>query len=356
MSDQQHVTLTREEAEAFAAGLFAAYGVSAGDAATAACCLVRADLRGVDTHGIVRMPGYLDRISRGLVNATPSLEPKRVAPAVAHLDGQNGLGFVVASRAVEAAIDIAEESGTGLVGVFNSTHFGMGATYLLRAIERGYIALVFTNASRAMPPWGGRGELFGTSPFAAGIPNPGGVPFILDMSPSVAARGKIRRALREKQPIPEGWALDVNGKPTTDAEAALAGTVLPIGGPKGAGLSMLMDLLAGVFTGAAYAGAVGDQYKNYDKPQGVGHFILAIKPNLFMTGEGFAERMATLVSRVKENPKADGVDEILMPGEPESRVEKRRRANGIPYRRPDLAPLVSLAEEKGVALPPPLDS
>ena len=345
------VHLTAEAARGFAARLLALRGLPEADAQTTARCLVRADLRGVDTHGIVRLPGYLDRIEKGLVTPAPVLEPRRISGAVAHLDGQDGLGFVVASRATDIAISMAQEMGIGVVGVFRSTHFGMAASYLLQAVEAGYAALVFTNASPAMPPWGGRAEMFGTSPFGAAVPNPRGAPFVLDMAPSVAARGKIRKAAREGRSIPLGFALDADGRPTTDPEAALKGVVLPIGGPKGAGLSMLMDLFCGVLTGAAFAGGVRDQYKRFDAPQNVGHFILVMRPDIFIPAEDFAARMAELEVKTRANPLAEGFDEILMPGEPESRLEARRLAEGIPYRLADLAPLLDLARGAGVALP-----
>ncbi|WP_114966743.1 Ldh family oxidoreductase [Alkalilacustris brevis] len=339
-------------AEALVAGILGQYGVPEPDVATTAHCLVRADLRGVDTHGITRMPGYLERLDLGLIDPAPQLEPERVAPAVARLDGKNGLGFVVASRAVDEALAIAEESGVGLVGVVNSTHFGMAANYLLQAAERGYASLIFTNASPAMPPWGGRAALIGTSPFGAGFPaGAGGVPFILDMSPAVAARGKIRRALREGRSIPEGWALDENGRPTTDPEAALRGVVMPMGGPKGSGLSMLMDILCGVFTGAAFAGEVGDQYKVFDRPQWVGHFMLAIRPDLFLAREAISARMDAFVDRMKANPLADGFDEVMIAGEPEARLEAQRLREGIPYRAADLLPLVQRYAATGRPLP-----
>ena len=217
--------------------------------------------------------------------------------------------------------------------------------------------MIFTNASPAMPPWGGRAELFGTSPFAVGVPAPGSVPFVLDMSPTVVARGKIRKAAREGRPIPEGWALDAAGRPTTDPEAALSGgTLLPIGGAKGAGLSMMLDILCGVLTGAQFAGGVGDQYKRFDRPQGVGHFILVMRPDLFLPADQVAARMATLVATVKANPKAAGIDEIYMPGEIEARREQDRIATGIPYRVVDLAPLVAAARRLSVPLPPVLSA
>ncbi|WP_439139277.1 Ldh family oxidoreductase [Roseicyclus sp.] len=346
------ITLQRAEAEDFAAALLMGSGVPEAEAAIAARCLVRADLRGVDTHGLIRLPGYLDRIAKGLVDPAPKLEFEAVAPNAARLDGKNGLGFVVATRAVDHGIALAREMGLGLIGVRNSTHYGMAATYLLQAVEAGFAAMVYTNASPALPPWGGRSEMFGTSPFAVGVPAPGSVPFVLDMAPTVVARGKIRKAAREGRAIPEGWGLDAEGRNTTDPAAVMAGGVLlPIGGAKGAGLSMMLDILCGVLTGARYGGEVGDQYKRYDRPQGVGHFILVMRPDLFLSAEEVAARMGDLVGRVKANPKAAGVDEIFMPGEIEARREAERFAQGIPYARADLVPLVDLAIAAGIARP-----
>jgi len=350
----QEVILGADAARDFAAGLFAAAGVPGADAAIAATCLVRADLRGVDTHGIVRMPTYLQRLSQGLVTPAPQLEFEPVAPSVARLDACNALGFVAATRAVDHAIGLARDTGLGLVGVRNSTHYGMAATYLLQAIEAGFAAMIFTNASPALPPWGGKAEMFGTSPFAVGVPSPQSVPFVLDMAPTVVARGKIRKAHREGQPIPEGWALDAEGRATTDPGAALQGVLMPIGGAKGAGISMMLDILCGVLTGARFGGDVSDQYKRFDRPQGVGHFILVMRPDLFLPADEVAARMAELVGLVKSNPKADGVDEIFMPGEIEGRREAERLVAGIPYRRADLMPLVEAARAAGVAVPPGL--
>jgi LDH2 family malate/lactate/ureidoglycolate dehydrogenase len=345
----EHVHARAEAVRRFVSALMIAEGLPEADAATVADCLVRADLRGIDTHGIVRLPGYVDRLRRGLINARPALEPKRVTPVAAHLDGENGFGFVVATRAMAEAIDMAREYGLGLVSAKRSTHFGMAASYLLQAVEAGYIAFVFTNASRAMPPWGARQAFLGTSPFAVGVPGGADGPFILDMAPSVAARGKIRKAAREGKPIPPDYALDEDGRPTTDPQAALKGVVLPMGGPKGSGLSMLMDILGGVLSGAAYAGGVGDQYKDYDRPQNVGHFFLALKPDLFVDAADFRARMDVLVGRVHDSPRAAGFNEVLVPGEPEARQEARRLAQGIPYRPDDLQPLLELAAAHGLA-------
>ncbi|HEY6720622.1 MAG TPA: Ldh family oxidoreductase, partial [Burkholderiales bacterium] len=220
---------------------------------------------------------------------------------------------------------------------------------VLQALDAGFVSLVFTNASRAMPPWGGREGLLGTSPLAAGAPGGKLAPFLLDMSPAVAARGKIRIAEKRGEKIPLGYALDAEGRPTTDPTEALKGVVLPIGGHKGSGLSMLMDIFGGVLSGAAFAGDVADQYKAFDRSQNVGHFFLAMKPDLFISKKEYRSRMDTLVERVRACPRAEGCDEILLPGEPESREEERRRRTGIPYSAAEIDPLQEEAARAGVA-------
>ncbi len=344
----ERVYVSAEAAEAFTRQLLLAHGLPDGDAATVAGCLVSADLRGVDTHGIARLPGYLDRVRRGLINAKPSLKPERVTPVAATLDGQNAFGFVVGMRAIEEAIAMAADYGIGVVSARRSTHFGMAASYALPAIEAGFMVMVFSNASPAMPPWGGKDGLLGTNPFCVGAPGGKLPPFLLDMSPAVAARGKIRRAERRGETIPVGYALDKDGRDTTDPKAALGGVVLPIGTYKGSGISMMMDIFGGVISGAAFAGNVGDQYKAFDRAQDVGHFFLAMKPNLFVTEEEYRARMDTLVERVRAVPKAQGIDEILIPGEPETRLEAQHRKDGIPYSPHDLAPLNDEAAKAGV--------
>ena len=186
MSAPQAVTASRVYAQAGAADAFArrllvAHGAPEADAAVIAACLVSADLRGVDTHGLCRLPGYLDRLRRGLINPRPVLAPQRVTPVAAALDGENGFGFVVGTHAMHEATSIAREFGIGVVSVRRSTHFGMAASYVLQALEAGFISLVFSNASPAMPPWGARNALLGTNPFAAGAPAGRHPPFVLDI-------------------------------------------------------------------------------------------------------------------------------------------------------------------------------
>lgn len=342
---------TAEAAEAFGRRLLIHHGLSEDDARTVAACLVRADLRGVDTHGLQYLPHYLDRVRRGLINPRPALKVEKVAPTIGALDGQDGFGFVVAKHAMAAAIDIAREFGIGIVTARRSTHFGMAANYTLQAMDAGLIGIVFTNASPAMPPWGGREPVIGTSPIAVCAPADKETPFDLDMSPAAAARGKVRRAARRGETIPLGFALDAQGRPTTDPNAALAGGVMqPIGGPKGSGLSMLMDVLCGVITGAACAGEVGNQFKDYDRPQNVGHFLMAMKPDLFVSRDEYLRRMDKLAQRVHGCALAEGFDEVLMPGERERRFEAKYRRIGVPYNAKELAELQKEAARAG--LPP----
>ena len=337
-----------EQATAFAVRLLMAHKLPEADAKIVAHCLVRADLRGVDTHGIQYLPHYLGRVDKGLINPKPELKLEKKSSVAAGLDGQNGFGFVVGMKAIDGAIEMAREHGIGIVAARHSTHFGMAASYVLRAVEAGFVAQVYSNASPAMPPWGGRKAMLGTSPFACGAPGGRLDPYVLDLSFAVAARGKIRKAGRRGEKIPLGWALDQEGRPTTDPAAADTGVVLPIGGYKGSGLAMLMDLFGGVLAGAGHAGGVGNQFSDYDRPQDVGHFFMALKPDLFVSLEDYRARMDRLVTAVRAAPRAEGFDEILMPGEREQRLEVARRVSGVPVGPVELKSLNDIAKRVSV--------
>lgn len=342
---------TAEALTEYARAMFLSAGLREADAALVAGDLVRANLRGVDSHGVSRIPMYLERLRRGLVNPRPNVTLTKVAGAVAHVDGDNGMGFIASDAAMNAACDLASDMGIGLAGVHRSTHFGMGACYALRAIERGYISLIFTNSSPAIPMWGGRTTFLGASPIAAGIPGGTHPPYVMDMAMTVIARGKIRLAAMKGDPIPQGLALDVDGNPTTDAAKAFEGVCLPFGGVKGSVLGTLMDLLAGLFTGANFGGDVKSLYFDHSEPQNVGHLFFAIRPDLFMALTDFQARMDTFYERIKELPRAAGVDEIMLPGEPEQRREDQRRQGGIPVTDNVVADLTAEGARMGVAFP-----
>jgi L-2-hydroxycarboxylate dehydrogenase (NAD+) len=340
-----------EDLTAYARSMFLAAGLSDADASLIAGDLVRANLRGVDSHGVSRIPMYLERLDRGLVNPRPNIGITKVAGAVAQVDGDNGMGFIASDRAMNAACDIATEMGIGLAGVHRSTHFGMGACYALRAIERGFISLIFTNSSPAIPMWGGRTTFLGASPIAAGIPGGKHPPYVMDMAMTVIARGKIRLAAMKGDPIPEGLALDVDGHPTTDAARAFEGVCLPFGGVKGSVLGTLMDLLSGVLTGANFGGDVKSLYFDHSEPQNVGHLFFAIRPDLFLSLTDFEARMDAFYERIKALPRAAGVDEIMMPGEPEQRREDQRRREGIPVTSNVIRDLTAEGARVGVVFP-----
>jgi len=340
--------------EAYAAAVFEKAGLSAQDAGVIGADLIKANLRGLDSHGVSRMPMYLERLRRGLVNPRPRIRVEKVAGAVSSVDGDNAMGFLPSHRAMDEAMRLAEGAGIGLVGVHNSTHFGMAALYVLQALERGYVSMVFTNSSPAIAMHGGRSTFLGASPMAAGVPGgANGAPFLMDMSMTVIARGKIRLAAMRGEPIPEGLALDAEGRPTTDAAAAFEGVCLPFGGVKGSVLGTMMDLMVGTLTGANFGGEVKSLYFDQSGPQNVGHLFFAIRPDLFMSVSGFAERMDDFYSRIKALPRAVGVDEILMPGEPEARTEAKRRAEGIPVTDNVVRDLQGVGAEYGVTFPEP---
>jgi LDH2 family malate/lactate/ureidoglycolate dehydrogenase len=330
------------------AAIFSGHGLTEPDALRVAECLLEADLRGISSHGVSRIPIYTRRLRLKLVNPRPDLKLTSLTPAAAHLDGDNGMGFVTASRAMSEAVERARVFGIGMVMAMNSNHFGIAASYLLQALAAGMASIVFTNASPAMPIWGGRTPFLGTSPL--GMAAPGGkVPLVLDMATSVAARGKIRRAAQRKEAIPAGWALDSEGRPTTDAQAAYDGVVLPLGGPKGSGLSLLMEAFAGVTSGAAFGGDVKNQYQDFDTPQNVGHMFIAMRPELFVGRDAYETRMNDLTDRTKACPLAEGFDEILMPGEGEQRRANRGRREGFDLNTSDIAMLREEASAAGAS-------
>ena len=334
------------DAETYVKGVLEGNGVPADNAAIVAKCLVAADLRGVDTHGVNRIPSYMARIRQGVLDATAQPTLHEVTPVVAQVDAHNAFGFVAAHMGMAKAIDIAKTFGIGMVSVKHSNHFGMSAWLVQQAIDAEMMSLVFTNSSPALPVWGGKEKLMGVSPIACGAPGGEEKPFILDMAPSVAARGKIYKAKRRGEKIPTDWALDAEGRQTDDPAAALEGVMLPMGGPKGSALSIMMDVFSGVLSGSAFAGHVTNPY-DPSKPADVGHFLVAIKPDLFMSLEDFKARMDYLYQRCVCCEKMVGVDRIYFPGEIEQMTEETRRKEGIPYVDAEINALNEEAEKVG---------
>lgn len=321
---------TKDRLEAMATAMFVAGGLTDADAAVVASDLVAADMRGLYSHGVSRIPMYLKRIRENCVKPRPDIRVDKVAHAALRVDGDDGMGFLVAHRAMDEGMKLAEQTGIAVVGCTHSTHFGMSALYVKQAVERGYACMVYTNSSPALPAHGGMTTFLGAAPFAAGMP--GGhrsPPYILDMAMTVIARGKIRVAMTNGEPIPLGLALDKDGAPTTDAQKAFEGVCLPFGGVKGSALAMLMDMMAGMYTGSNYAGDVSSLYYKFTEPQNLGHIMFVMKADLFMPLDEYKTRMDVYYDRLKALPRAQGVDEIMMPGEPEERKTRKALENGI---------------------------
>jgi LDH2 family malate/lactate/ureidoglycolate dehydrogenase len=339
--------VTAAHARQFAESVLRGNGVAPDHATIIASCLVQADLRGVDTHGINRLPSYMARIRAGVLDAAVRPSLSQTTPVVAQVDAHNGFGFVAAHQAMARAIEMAGEYGIGMVSVKHSNHFGMSAWLVQQALDAGMMSLVFTNSSPALPVWGGREKLMGVSPLACGAPAGRQKPFILDMAPSIAARGKIYKAARRGEKIPPDWALDADGRPTDDPHRALDGVMLPMGGPKGSALSIMMDVFSGVLSGAAFAGHVTNPY-DPSRPADVGHFLVALKPDLFLSLDDFKARMDYLYRRVTESEKMADVDRIYFPGEIEQLTQEERERTGIPYVDAEIEALNQEAERVGV--------
>jgi LDH2 family malate/lactate/ureidoglycolate dehydrogenase len=336
----------------FSAAIFQRLGLPQTQALTVADCLVRANLRGLDSHGVARIPIYAKRLRLGLVNPRPTLTVNQVARSAASLDGEDGMGMVVGAKAMEAAIELARDTGVGLVGVHRSTHYGMAAYYVLQAAAADRIGFAFTNSSPGMAPFGGTKPILGVNPLAVGVPAGRRPAVVLDMAMSEIARGKMRLAAMHGEPIAEGLGVDKEGKPTRDGMAVFGGgAVNPFGGPKGSALAIWMEIMGGVLTGAAFAGEMKSLYEDFSGPQRIGHLFMAIRPDLFMPMADFKHRMDTMIDRLKDSHPVEGIDEVLMPGEPEARREAERLRTGIPLTAEVLGSLRAEAEAVALAMP-----
>lgn len=341
------VRYAASELERLAAELLERLGLPADDAALTARILVAADLEGVETHGLGRLPNYVARLRKGLVNPTPAMRFVRRKGATALLDADNGMGQLATARAMEEAIRLAGEHGTGWVAVRGSNHFGAASYYVRMAAEAGMIGLVFSNTPPGMAPHGGREPFLGTNPIGVGVPAGEGPPVILDMATSAVARGQILKAQRNGEPIPPGAAIDATGAPTTDATAALKGALLPMAGAKGYGLALVIELLTGVLAGANVARELPSFFDNWEQPSNVGHLVGAIDVGAFAAPETFGERAGRLVSDLHKVPPAVGHTAVRVPGEQRAGLTAQRLAEGVPLAQATVAQLNILADELG---------
>lgn len=337
---------------AFCAACFEKLGLSAQNARLTAENLIFANLRGVDSHGVIRMKAYADRLRAGgfRAKARPKLISEEASAAL--IDAQQGVGQVAAMAAMKLAIAKARKTGAAVVSVKNSSHFGASAFYALRAVEHGMIGFAATNAGPTMAPTGGREGRLGNNAMAIAVPAGKFPPIVLDMATGAVAWGKIFVAQQAQKKIPLTWALDKDGVPTDDPNAAAhKGLIQPFGGYKGYGLSFLIDILTGVLSGGGFSTQVKTLYQQIESASQVAHTCAAIRVSAFMPLAEFQKRVDGIIELMHGCPTAPGVERIFVPGEIEHETEQRRSKNGIPLNPQLREELKALGAELKVKAP-----
>jgi L-2-hydroxycarboxylate dehydrogenase (NAD+) len=337
--------------ESFITSAFVAAGLPAADAKTLAQLMVEADLRGSDTHGVIRLPLYVRRIRAGGVNARPDIRAVSDRPSAALIDGDNGMGHLVMKRAAELAIEKAKATGIGWVGARMSNHAGPASLYVTMPLAHDMIGLYFAvGSNNHLPPWGGSESLLGTNPLAVAVPAQDEPPIVLDMAPTVAAFGKVRLKAQRGEQMPVGWMIDREGKPLTDPKRADEGHLLPIGDYKGYGLSLIIGLLAGALNGAALGRNVIDFVKNTGQATNTGQAIAALSVETFMPAGDFKRAVDRTIRDIRNSQKLPGVERIWLPGEQSHSKLVDRRAHGVPVPKALRDSLDAVARELNIEL------
>ena len=334
--------------EEFTTVVFMKSGMKREDAQYCAEALVLTNLWGIDSHGVLRLEAYFRRLQKGAMNPVPRIKQLKGAMGLEVLDGDDGIGFLTARAAMQRAIELAESYSLGAVGVIKSNHCGAAALYARLAEEKGMIGIAMTNVVPNMVVPGGSRPITGNNPIAVAVPTFGDFPFVLDISLSAVAGGKLILASKKKEKIPLDWATDKEGRPTDDPDKGFAGFLLPMGGHKGFGLSLVVDILCGVITGGAFQHHLRGMYKYPDDPSLTGHFMLALNPQALMPREELEARMADFYKTIKDSPMWDSSKEMLMPGEMEYRTAREREEKGIPLPVTLFDDFQSLGQELGL--------
>jgi len=326
------------------------HGVPASDAHLLADSLVVAELWGHSSHGMLRLPWYVERLRSGAMKAVTQAAVAQDNGAVVVLDGQDGIGQVLTMQAVHTGVERAKRFGVSAVGVRNSNHFGTAAYFTRESAKQGCVAFLSTNASPAMAPWGGKAKAVGTNPWSIAAPAGRHGVAVMDIANTAVARGKIYLAAERGEDIPPTWAANDQGVPTTNAQDAIHGLILPMAGHKGYVISFMMDVLAGVLTGSHFGADIAGPYQA-DRRSGCGHLLLTIDIAAMLEQATFAQRMEHLIDEIKAVPAAAGVDEIFFPGELEDRNTARHLQTGISIADNTWDSLRKLSVETGVTLP-----
>ena len=347
----------------FTCNVFERIGCSTADAALAAKVLLMADLRGIDSHGVARLSGYVRLWEAGRINATPNIRVIHETPSTAVVDGDSGLGLVVAPRAMQVAIDKARVAGTGWVSVQNSNHFGIAAAHAMMALQHDMIGIALTNASPLVAPTFSVERLLGTNPICVVIPAGHEHSFVADMATTTAANGKLEILQRKNGVAPLGWIQDKNGKPSTDPhELKVGGALLPLGGDrehgshKGYALGAVVDIFSAVLSGANYGPWVPPFPAYVPMPtnmpgKGIGHFFGAMRIDAFRPAADFKHHMDQWIERFRSAKTAEGFEQVIIPGDPERLMEEERMTNGIPLLGPVVDDLRYLQDKLKVELP-----
>jgi LDH2 family malate/lactate/ureidoglycolate dehydrogenase len=340
--------------------VFAAIGCSSADAKTATDVLLSADLRGIDSHGIARLTGYVRLWEASRINAAPDICKTHETPSTAVIDGDAGLGLVVAPMAMKVAIEKARNVGTGWVSVGNSNHFGIAGYHAMLALEEDMIGIAMTNASALVAPTFSIERMLGTNPLAIAIPAGDQPAFVADMATTTAANGKLEILQRKNEDTPPGWVQDKNGRTSVNAhELKQGGSLLPLGSDrehgshKGYALGSVVDIFSAVLSGASY-GPWAPPFPAYvpmpeNMPgKGLGHFFGAMRIDAFRKAEEFKTHMDNWITRFRQARPAEGQKEVLIPGDPERLMEVQRRKNGIPLAASVVAELLELTQKLNI--------
>lgn len=343
---EAQVTVDLPTLRAYCRDILIAAGLPPDPAELVADSLTDAEARDIRSHGVYRTRIYAERIRAGLIDANAEPEIVTDNPDGALVDAHNAIGHLGARTGVDTAIARATAATCCVVGVRNSNHCGTLAYFVRRATAAGLVLIAATNAPPTMTYFGGRGRAVGTNPLAIGVPRAGADPIVLDIATSATARGKIILAEHLGLPIPSDWAVDDEGRETTDAGAALSGAVLPFAGPKGSGIAMLIDLLCGELLAGVSGSEIGDMYEDWTRPQQVSHLFIAVNPATF-AGDGFGGRAASFADRVHSLPASDGHSGVRLPGEVEDEARRRAERDGLTLPASVVTELQAVAEEVG---------
>lgn len=338
-------------------------GAPQDQAQLAAKVLIDADIKGIDSHGVARLNGYVRLWEKDRINARPNISVVHETPSTGVIDGDAGLGLVVAPEAMNLAIKKAREVGSGWVSVRNSNHFGIAGYHAQLAVEKDMVGIAMTNASPLVAPTFSSERLLGTNPIAVAIPAGKQPPFVADFATTTVANGKLEIKKREQQSIPVGWAQDQEGKSSTDPSCVeQGGALLPLGGTRESGshkgycLGSIVDIFSAVFSGASY-GPWAPPFVSFLEPvedpvgQGLGHFFGAMRIDAFRPASEFKEHMDQWITRFRSSKPAPGEEQVLVPGDPERKMEATRLEEGIPLLAPVAHALNQLADKFGLQHP-----